>query len=102
MNFLRDVPKEETRGAWTEGFVAAVPEKKRLPLMKYLDELNSKMPDIKKKGVMIANFLDEGVEIIINGNTFKPIGNKDFSKALFSIWFIEARDKRLREELLGK
>lgn len=102
MNFLRDVPKEETQEAWKEGFVAAVPKEKKKRLMKYLEELNSKMPNLKKKEVMIANFLDEGVEIIINDKQVATIGNKEFSEALFSIWFIEARDERLRDELLGK
>jgi hypothetical protein len=102
MHFLRDVPKEETRGAWTEGFEVAVPKEDQKLLKKYLNELNGLMPDINKKEVMAINFLDKGVEVFINKKKIATIGNKKFSQALFSIWFIKPRDERLMEELLGK
>ena len=102
MNFLRDVPKEETRGAWTEGFEVAVPKEDQKSLKKYLNELNGLMPDINKKEVLAINFLDKGVEVFINNKKVGTVGNKKFAQALFSIWFIKPRDERLMKELLGK
>lgn len=101
MTFVRDVDKDSLIGGWTEGFEAAVKEPLRSKLMPYLKEFNSRMGDIKKKQRILINFLDDGVELTFNGKTDSKIGTKEFSKALLSIWFVNARDKDLRDEMLG-
>jgi hypothetical protein len=102
MNFLRDVDSDSLTDAWKEGFVAAVPEAKRKALMPALEEFNKAMGNIKKEQTILVSFLETGVEVVFNGKKSGPIGNAEFSKALFSIWFVNARDEELRDELLGK
>lgn len=102
MDFIRDVDAEDLQGAWKEGFEAAVEEAKRKTMMTYLDQFNKQMGDIRKGQKVLINFLDSGVEVTFNGKKSAKIGNKDFSRALLSIWFVNARDEELRDEMLGK
>jgi len=102
MNFVRDVDKEDLQGGWKEGFEAAVPEAERKTMMSHLEAFNNTMEDIKKNQVILINFLDSGVEVSFNGKKHPLIGDQKFSKALLSIWFINARDEELRDEMLGK
>lgn len=102
MTFVRDVDKDSVIGAWNEGFEAAVKEPLKTKLMPYLKEFNSRMTEIRKKETILINFLEDGVEVEVKGKKGKKVGNQTFSKALLSIWFINARDKDLRDEMLGK
>ncbi|MCF8058612.1 MAG: chalcone isomerase family protein [Bacteriovoracaceae bacterium] len=102
MNFVRDVDKEDLQGAWKEGFEAAVPEAERKAMMVHLEAFNKTMGDIKKNQAILINFLNNGVEVSFNGTKHPLIGDANFSKALLSIWFVNARDEELRDEMLGK
>lgn len=102
MQFVRDVEKESLTDAWTEGFEAAVPEAKRKDMTEYLKTFNEHMGNIEKGQAILVSFLEKGVIVSFNGKKSPIIGNADFSKALFSIWFVNARDEELRDELLGK
>jgi hypothetical protein len=102
MNFIRDVDKEDLQKAWLEGLEAAVQKNKRAPLMKAFNEFNSRMVDIKKGQSILLTFTKEGIETSIAGNKKPLISNSEFSRALLSVWFINARDEELRDELMGK
>ena len=102
MNFIRDVDKEDLQKAWFEGLEAAVEKSKRAPLMKAFNEFNSRMVDIKKGQSILITFTKKGVETEVAGTKKPLIANSDFSRALLSVWFINARDEELRDELMGK
>jgi len=102
MDFIRDVNAKDLQGAWTEGFMAAVNDKDRKIMMPYFEQFNAQIGDIRKGQQILINFLDSGVEVSCNGKKSAVIGNKDFSRALLSIWFINARDEELRDGMLGK
>lgn len=102
MNFVRDVDKDSLIGGWNEGFEAAVKDPLKTKLKPFLKEFNSRMSDIKKKQSILINFFADGVEITFNGSKGVKIGDGQFSKALLSVWFVNARDEDLRDEMLGK
>ncbi len=102
MNFIRDVTKDELIGAWKEGFEAAVSKEERASLSQVFKTFLEKMDAMKKNDAIYLRFLKEGVEYTIKGKNFGPIGGSDFSRALLSIWFINARDEGLRDGMLGK
>jgi DUF1680 family protein len=102
MNFIRDVTKEELVGAWKEGFEAAVSPKQQKALSKTLNQFIEKMEAIQKKDSIYLKFLNNGVELQIKGKNYGPLGNQEFSRALLSIWFVNARDEKLRDGMLGK
>lgn len=102
MNFLRDVDSDSLNEAWAEGFKAAVPQKEREKLKNFFHAFIKSMDNIRKKEAIILNFLKKGVEVTIANKPPIIIGNEHFAKALFSIWFINARDEDLRDGMLGK
>ncbi len=102
MKFVRDVDADDLQDAWLEGFKAAVTEADRKPLMEAFNKFNATMRDMEEGEAILINFLDQGVQVSVKGQKHPFIGDKAFSKALLSIWFINARDERLRDELLGK
>ncbi len=102
MTFVRDVDADDLQDGWLEGFKAAVSEAERKSLMEAFNKFNATMKDIEEGESILINFLDKGVQVSVKGQKHPFIGNKTFSKALLSIWFLNARDERLRDELLGK
>lgn len=102
MTFLRDADGESLLEEWQKGFSVAVPEKQRVDLKDSIQKFYKLMGDIKKKQQILLSFFKNGVVVSVNGKVSEKIGNEDFSKALLSIWFINARDKSLKEELLGR
>jgi len=102
MKFVRSVDKSDLQKAWKEGFEAAVPAESRKGLQSAFDKFNATMVDVEDKDSILINFLDQGVQVSVKGQKHPFIGDQAFSKALLSIWFINARDERLRDELLGK
>ncbi|MBC98686.1 MAG: hypothetical protein CME63_13130 [Halobacteriovoraceae bacterium] len=102
MKFVRSVDAEDLQDAWLEGFKAAVSEENRKPMMEAFKKFNATMKDVEEGDSILINFLDQGVQVSVKGQKHPFIGDKAFSKALLSIWFINARDERLGDELLGK
>ncbi len=102
MNFLRDVDKESLNEAWKEGFEAAVPKDQRKLLREEFNSFLGTMDNVRKKEAIFINFLEKGVEVIFKDKKHPLIKSQAFSKALLSIWFINARDEDLRDGLLGK
>lgn len=102
MSFIRDVDKEDLQKAWLEGLEAAIKKADRAPLMKSFNEFNSHMVDIKKGQSILITFQKEGVEVTVAGTKKPLIKDSNFSRALLSIWFLNARDEELRDELMGK
>ena len=102
MSFIRDVDKEDLQKAWLEGLEAAVKKADRAPLMKSFNEFNAHMVDIKKGQAIQITFLTEGVQVTVAGVKKPLIKDTSFSRALLSVWFINARDEELRDELMGK
>jgi hypothetical protein len=60
------------------------------------------MVDIKKGQSILITFKKEGVETIVAGVNKPIIKSESFARALLSVWFINARDEELRDELMGK
>ncbi len=102
MKFVRSVGADDLQEAWLEGFEAAIPEATRKPMMEAFNKFNATMKDVEEGDIILINFLDQGVQVSVKGQKHPFIGDKAFSKALLSIWFLNARDERLRDELLGK
>jgi len=102
MKFVRDVDADDLQDGWLEGFKAAVAKTDRAPLMSAFTKFNATMKDLKEGESILINFLDQGVQVSVKGQKYPFIGDKAFAKALLSVWFINARDELLRDELLGK
>ncbi len=101
MTFVRDVEAEKLVDGFKDGFDDANGKNAaalKLPFEKFLNTLK----DIKKEQKIVVQFLLDGVQVNFNGTLSEKIGNADFSKALFNVWFINVRDEGLRDGLLGK
>lgn len=102
MKFVRNVDADDLQDGWLEAFEAAVSESERRPLMSAFNKFNATMKNVKEGETILINFLDQGVQVSVKGQKHPFIGDKAFAKALLSVWFINARDELLRDELLGK
>lgn len=102
MTFLRDVGEDKLQGGWSDGFEAAVNSENRKKYAAEFKQFNSTMKEILKKQKILITFTDKGVKVNFNGTESKHIGDAGFAKAIFSIWFVNAKDEDLRDGLLGK
>lgn len=102
MSFVRDVEGHKLQGGWSDAWKAAVPAADRNELKAHFDKFNATMGDIQKHQKVLITFTDKGVKVVFNGQDKGMIGNKKFSRALLSVWFINAADEGLRDGLLGK
>jgi hypothetical protein len=101
MTFVRDVDGKDLIDGWKEAFGNALPKDKHPALQERMDKFYSYFGDIEKKQSMEFNFLEDGVESTINGVKKEKIKGFDFSSALLSVWFVNAKDEGLKEGLLG-
>ncbi len=101
MSFVRSVSGKNIKGGWTEAFQAALNENEYETLTPKITQLNNMMGDVKKGQDIELSFLKKGVEVVFNGQKKGLISGTKFSRALLSVWFINARDKGLRDGLLG-
>lgn len=101
MKFVRNVDGEDLIDGWKEAFTNAVAKDKHPALKPRMDKFYSYFSDIKKGETMVFNFLNDGVESTISGQQKEKIKGFDFSNALLSVWFINAKDEGLKEGLLG-
>ncbi|MBT3235552.1 MAG: hypothetical protein HN353_06355 [Bdellovibrionales bacterium] len=104
MQFVRDVSAQKLRNGWSEAFGNALrddgPLKKQL--QPKIEQFNSHMPDIKDGERIELTFHSDRVEFVITKQKPVVIKGKHFSRALLSVWFINALDEGLRDGLLGK
>jgi hypothetical protein len=101
MTFVRNVDAEDMIDGWKEAFGNAVTKDKHPALQERMNKFYSFFGDVKKKQTMEFNFLADGVESTINGVKKEKIKGFDFTTALLSVWFINAKDEGLKEGLLG-
>ena len=101
MKFVRDVDADDLIGGWKDAFKNAIPKTDLPALRERIDTFYTYFSDIKKEQVMTFNFLADGVESTINGKKLAKIKGGDFSKAMLSVWFVNAIDEGLKKGLLG-
>ena len=101
MNFVHDVDAKKLKNGFSEGFENANPNA-NAQLKSALEKFNSTMVDVVKGDKFVITFEADGVVISVKGKLFEKIGNSDFSKALLSIWFINASDEGLKKGLLAQ
>ncbi len=101
MKFVRDVDADDLIGGWKEAFKNAISKDDLPKLQERINTFYTYFSDIKKEQVMIFNFLADGVESTINGKKLSKIEGGDFSKAMLSVWFVNAIDEGLKKGLLG-
>lgn len=101
MKFVRDVDADDLIGGWKEALENSIPKDKLPALQKRIDKFYSYISDIKKGQTMVFNFLNDGVESTINNKKFDKIPGADYSRAILSVWFVNATDKGLKKGLLG-
>lgn len=99
MHFVRDVDAKKLRDAFNEGMEAA--NKNHSSFKAQMDKFNSYILDVVKGDQFIISFLNDGVLLSVKGKTAEKITGSEFSHALLSIWFVNARDEGLRSGLLG-
>lgn len=99
MHFVRDVKKAKLVNGWNEAFGNAV--KDRSKIQKRIDAFNALMGDVKKNQEIVLTFTDKDVHVDFANSKTGTIKGGDFSKALLSVWFINASDEGLRDGLLG-
>lgn len=100
MKFVRDVSAKQLRDGWSEAFNNSVKDLSKI--QKNVDQLNSYMTDLNSGEEMSFTFLKDKVEVLIKGQKKLPIEGAEFSRAMLSVWFINAKDQGLKEGLLGK
>ncbi|CBW25350.1 putative exported protein [Halobacteriovorax marinus SJ] len=101
MEFVRDVDADDLIGGWKDAFKNSVKADDMPKLKDRIEKFYTYFTDIKKGQKMTFNFLADGVESTINGKALEKINGADFSKAMLSVWFINATDKGLKDGLLG-
>lgn len=99
MQFVREVDAKKLRDAFNEGMEAA--HKNHESYKAQMDKFNSFVVDVVKGDQFVITFTQDGVVLSAKGKVSEKIVGADFSKALLSIWFINARDEGLRSGLLG-
>lgn len=99
MHFVRDVEAKKLREAFTEGMEAANPN--HASFKSQMDKFNSYVVDVVKGDKFVITFLKDGVLFSAKDKTAEKISDANFSRALLSIWFVNARDEALRSGLLG-
>lgn len=99
MHFVRDVSAKKLKEAFSEGMEAA--NKNHAALKTELDKFNSNLADVVKDDLIVITFFNDGVSLNVKGKDAPKIISPEFSRALLSIWFINARDENLRNGLLG-
>lgn len=100
MHFVRDVEAPKLTDAFNEGMEAA--NKNHATFKPQMDKLNSLVHDVVKNDQFIITFFNDGVLFTTTKKkTADKIMGADFSRALLSIWFNNARDEGLRSGLLG-
>ena len=101
MSFVRSASKSKLVEGWKKGFAASLDKQEKTKQSISIKQFCELMEDIKKGQEIKIAFLDQGVRLVFNGKDKGLIGDETFSKALLSIWFINARDESLRDGLLG-
>jgi len=101
MKFVRNVDGEDMIDGWKEAFGNAVAKDKHPALQPRMDKFYTYFSDIKKGQTIVFNFLKDGVESTVSGQKKEKIKGFDFTNALLSVWFINAKDEGLKEGLLG-
>jgi len=101
MSFVRDVEAEKLVDGFKDGFNDAN-GKNAATYKASFDKFLSTMKDIKKDQKILIQFLSDSVQVTFNGAQSEKIGNAEFARALFNVWFINVRDEGLRDGLLGK
>jgi len=99
MQFVRDVEAKKLTDAFTEGMEAA--NNNHASFKAQMDKFNSSISDVVKGDQFVITFLNDGVLLSVKGKVAEKIAGAEFSRALLSIWFINARDEGLRAGLLG-
>lgn len=101
MNFVRSVSASKLAGGWKDAFEDSLSDKEKKSLKKEIDKLLSSMPDVKEGDQIKYTFLKDGVETESKGVKLAKISSKEFSRAMLSVWFINAGDEGLKKGLLG-
>lgn len=99
MQFVREVEAKKLRDAFVEGMEAA--NKNHASFKAQMDKFNSYVTDVVKGDRFVITFLNDGVLFSAKDKPSEKISGAEFSRALLSIWFINARDEGLRLGLLG-
>ncbi len=105
LHFIYDgVSREDLVKAWNEGFDAATGGAPG-PLEERIKAFNSLFVQPAQKGD-VYDFVympEQGVRVVIKGDTVKVIPGLDFKKALFAIWLGEKpADSGLKKGMLGE
>ncbi len=101
MKFVRDVDATDLIDGWKGAFKNSVPKDKLPSLQERINTFYTYFTDIEEGQTMVFTFLNDGVESTINNKKLKKIEGADFTKAMLSVWFINATDKGLKKGLLG-
>lgn len=100
MHFVRDVDAKKLREAFNEGMEAA--NINHTNFKAQMEKFNSFVDDVVKNDEFVISFLSDGVLFSsTKRKTNEKVAGADFSRALLSIWFNNARDEGLRSGLLG-
>jgi hypothetical protein len=100
MHFVRDVEKKDLAKGWKESIAQTFPKGHKLDSQ--VKSLLAALVDIKEGQRMSYNFLNDGVEALVNGKVVATMKGSDFSKALLGVWFNNPVDKGLASGLLNK
>ncbi|WP_372655863.1 chalcone isomerase family protein [Halobacteriovorax sp.] len=101
MKFVRDVDASDLIDGWKGAFKNSVPKDKLPSLQERINTFYTYFSDIEKGQTMVFTFLNDGVESTINNKKLEKIKGADFTKAMLSVWFVNATDEGLKKGLLG-
>lgn len=102
LHFLRDVDGEDIKEAWLKGYKDNCLSQCETTLAQ-VNRINEWMRDMKKNETLTFRFVDEKIQVEVNGEEKGSIQDKDFATNILAIFIGKnPPNKELREGLLGR
>lgn len=102
LKFLRQVEAEQLRIAFLDAFQENCPPSLCDHLRGYLDQMNSKVPDLRENDQLEFEFFENKVILRSSLGIDFEVKNPDFGKILLSIWLgSDPPSQNLKKQILG-
>ncbi len=102
LKFLRDVSASQLRSSLLAGYHENCGSQCEA-LRPYIEEVNSKIPDLKEGESLVLRFYPSGLILKTNLGSYLEIANSAFSRVLLSIWLgSDPPSSSLKKDILGQ
>lgn len=101
LKFMRDISADQLRSAFSDGFYENCGDQCD-KLKGYLDELNSKISEVREGDKIELQFLPNKVILQSNMGSYAEVNSPEFGRVLLSIWLGPSPPSSdLKKEILG-